>query len=71
MSSKKDGRYDRIYKQIQVLISPVNNPISRMATIAALLHHKMDNFYWTGFYLIDNGELHVGPYQHVHLKQLP
>ena len=34
-----------------------------MATIAAVLHHKMKGFFWTGFYLLDDGELIVGPYQ--------
>ena len=34
-----------------------------MATINAVLHHKMPGFFWTGFYLLDNGELLVGPYQ--------
>ncbi len=34
-----------------------------MATVAALLHHKMPHFFWTGFYLLDKGDLVVGPYQ--------
>jgi GAF domain-containing protein len=34
-----------------------------MATIVALLHHKMAHFFWTGFYLLDKSELVVGPYQ--------
>lgn len=34
-----------------------------MATIAAVLHQKMDYFFWTGFYLLRDGELIVGPYQ--------
>jgi GAF domain-containing protein len=34
-----------------------------MATVAAVLHHKMDGFFWTGFYLLSNGKLIVGPYQ--------
>lgn len=34
-----------------------------MSTIAAVLHQKMDYFFWTGFYLLDKGELIVGPYQ--------
>jgi GAF domain-containing protein len=34
-----------------------------MATIAALLHNKMPHFFWTGFYLLEAGELVVGPYQ--------
>ncbi len=34
-----------------------------MVTINAILHHKMDGFFWTGFYLLKEGELRVGPYQ--------
>ncbi len=34
-----------------------------MATILAVLHHKMDGFFWTGFYLLQEGKLQVGPYQ--------
>lgn len=34
-----------------------------MATIAAVLHHKMEYFFWTGFYLLKDGRLQVGPYQ--------
>lgn len=34
-----------------------------MATVAAVLHHKMDGFFWTGFYLLNDGTLLVGPYQ--------
>ena len=31
--------------------------------MVAVLHGKMDYFFWTGFYLLDEGELIVGPYQ--------
>ena len=34
-----------------------------MATVTAILHHKMPHFFWTGFYILDVGELIVGPYQ--------
>jgi GAF domain-containing protein len=34
-----------------------------MATVAAVIHHKMDGFFWTGFYLLSDGTLLVGPYQ--------
>lgn len=61
--SAKLKRYERIYTQAAKLTEPIENPISRMSTIASLLHYKMNNFFWTGFYLIDNGELLVGPYQ--------
>jgi GAF domain-containing protein len=35
-----------------------------MATVCALLHHKMPHHLWTGFYFVAGAdELHVGPYQ--------
>ena len=61
--SKKSGRYERLYQQIKDLLVKSNNPISAMATISAVLHHKMDGFFWTGFYLLQNDKLQVGPYQ--------
>ncbi len=60
---KKEARYGRIYKQLSVLVLKSNNTQARMATIIALLHHKMANYYWTGFYLTDNGEMTVNMYQ--------
>ena len=60
---KKAGRYERLYKQISELIVKSNNPLSTMATIVAVLHHKMDHYFWTGFYLLQDEKLQVGPYQ--------
>ncbi len=60
---KKEGRYGRIYTQLKELVLKSNNTQARMATIIAVLHHKMDYFFWTGFYLIDNGEMTVNIYQ--------
>jgi len=60
---KKEGRYSRLYAQISELLIKSNNPVSNMSTIVAVLHHKMDYFFWTGFYLLQDGKLQVGPYQ--------
>jgi L-methionine (R)-S-oxide reductase len=57
------ARYDRVYIQLEELLNQTNNTITRMATIAALLHHKMQGFSWTGFYLLKDDKLTVGPYQ--------
>ena len=59
----KENKYLRIINQIEGLIKEIDNPLSRMATINAILHFKMSGFFWTGFYLLSNGELLVGPYQ--------
>lgn len=62
---RRAGRYERIYAQLQELIegrSP--NLIAAMATMCAVLHHKLSHHLWTGFYFVHNeNELHVGPYQ--------
>jgi len=63
ISTQKEGRYERIYSQLQELLKDSPNIVARMATMVAVLHHKMDYFFWTGFYLLDDGELIVGPYQ--------
>ena len=34
-----------------------------MATINAVLYHKMESFFWVGFYLFQEEKLQVGPYQ--------
>lgn len=62
-NNKKEAWYKRIYAQIAELTHPIDNPIAKMSTIIALLHHKLDYFFWTGFYLLDNDCLTVGPYQ--------
>ena len=60
---KKEGRYSRIYSQLSELILKSNSVSARMATIVAVLHHKMDYFFWTGFYLMEKGEMTVNIYQ--------
>ncbi len=57
------ARYERIAAQLAELFGKTRDPLARMATIAALLHHKMPHFFWTGFYRLVDGDLVVGPYQ--------
>ncbi len=61
--NKKEGRYRRIEKQLEELLLKSEDPLARMATACAVLHHKMDYFFWTGFYRLTDGKLVVGPYQ--------
>lgn len=57
------ARYERILDQLIPLVDKNPDPLSRMATSVALLHHKMNHFFWTGFYRLAGGDLIVGPYQ--------
>ena len=60
---KKEGRYQRLYTQIEQLLQKSPDQTAAMATIAAVLYHKMEYFFWCGFYLVDGQRLIVGPYQ--------
>ena len=60
---KKAGRYERVHAQLIPLLQKTEDPVARMATIAAVLSHKFSHYFWCGFYRIIEGELTVGPYQ--------
>ena len=59
----KINQYDRIIAQLSILLPKSADEQARMATVAALLHHKMRHFFWTGFYELKNGRLVVKLYQ--------
>ncbi|MBN1415387.1 MAG: GAF domain-containing protein [Bacteroidales bacterium] len=63
MEIRKARKYVRIYTQLEILMQSCSDPLARMATINAILYHKMESFSWVGFYLLSNGQLIVGPYQ--------
>ena len=59
----KAARYNRIHDQLAELLRKSEDPGARMATLCALLHHKMPGFFWTGVYMIREGKLVVANYQ--------
>ena len=64
MSGRMHRRYRSIRAQLVEQLAVSSDPVARMATIVALLHHKLPRTSWTGFYRkIENGDLLVGPYQ--------
>jgi len=72
MPGKKLDRYLRIRLQLSELLSKSDDLIAGMATINAILYHKMNNFFWVGFYLLKDNRLLVGPYQGtLACKELP
>jgi len=59
----KNKLYQRIYLQLQELLGKTQDIDARMATVSAVLHHKLGMVLWTGFYSLKNGELLVKTYQ--------
>ena len=62
-TKKKISRYSRIYHQLMELLLKPGDLDAKLTTITAVLHHKMDYFFWTGFYFLQEGELLVKTYQ--------
>jgi len=60
---RKRTRYERIRDQLAGLFAKPADRQARMATAAALLHHKFEHYFWCGFYRLVDGDLLVGPYQ--------
>lgn len=59
----KKNRYERLYQQVKEQIENSDDLVANMASVIAIIHHKMPYFFWTGFYRLVEGELIVGPYQ--------
>ncbi len=61
--SSKLAKYDRLYEQIKSYILTTEDIWARLATMEAVLHHKMQSFFWTGVYVLQDDELIVRSYQ--------
>ena len=59
----KSERYEHIYQQLNDLFKKTEDLDARMATVSAILHHKLPKLLWTGFYSLKAGELLVKTYQ--------
>jgi len=62
----KANIYADVTREIRAVIENEPSRIARYATVSCLLNDAFDDFFWTGFYLVDphkDRELVVGPYQ--------
>ena len=58
----KRQRYAQFLEQFAPLIEGEKNEISVLANTSAALKEAF-GFFWIGFYLVHEGELHLGPFQ--------
>ena len=62
--TQKEEVYRRVRGEIETVLEGETDLMASMATIACLLHHSFDHFFWTGFYrVVAPQELLIGPYQ--------
>lgn len=62
LSAGKEEKYQSLLPQIAALIGPEGDTTANLANIVAALHHTF-SFWWTGFYLVKDNELVLGPFQ--------
>lgn len=63
MTEVKETNYDLLQKQVASLIEDESNLIAILSNVSALLNDSLDQINWVGFYLIENNELILGPFQ--------
>ncbi|CAH0126623.1 Free methionine-R-sulfoxide reductase [Peribacillus sp. Bi96] len=60
---KKEKNYDLVQKQLFALIEDETNRIANLSNAAALLNLFLDEINWVGFYLYEEDQLILGPFQ--------
>lgn len=59
---EKTDKYEMLYRQLESLLDGETDEIANMANTAALIHETF-GFWWTGFYIVKDGQLVLGPFQ--------
>lgn len=66
LPAAKAERYAAVAQEIAAVLDGEPNLTARMATVASMLANSFEDYFWTGFYVVDpakDRELVVGPYQ--------
>src|SRR4051812_36206916 len=61
--ANKTECYRELLAQCNALIAGEMDPVANMANCAAVIFHSLPNLNWTGFYLLKDRELVLGPFQ--------
>ncbi len=62
-AKEKEAVYANALKSLDAILQGETHDILKMSTINCILREALPYYFWTGFYLVHNGELIVGPYQ--------
>jgi len=57
------ANYTMLSKQLDALLTGETNAIANFSNASALLNQFFDQINWVGFYLMEDGELVLGPFQ--------
>lgn len=59
----REENYDLVIKQLHALLEGESNRIANLSNASALLNQFLERINWVGFYLMEDGELVLGPFQ--------
>lgn len=62
-SGTRAEQYAMLGKQLDALLTGETNRIANLSNAAALLNQFLERINWAGFYLMEEGELVLGPFQ--------
>ncbi|AYC29858.1 GAF domain-containing protein [Paenisporosarcina cavernae] len=62
-SENLEANYVLLTKQLRALIQGEENIVANLSNASALLNQFLDRINWVGFYLMEHGELVLGPFQ--------
>lgn len=59
----KEKQYEMLHKQLKALLEDEPNRIANLSNASALLNQFLNETNWVGFYLMEDVELVLGPFQ--------
>mgnify|MGYP004701607921 FL=1 len=59
---EKTNDYSLLLKQVEALIQGEPDYIANMANVASFVYHMISDLNWTGFYLLKEDDLVLGPF---------
>lgn len=59
----REENYRLLIQQLQALLEGEYNTIANLSNASALLNQFLSDVNWVGFYLMENGQLVLGPFQ--------
>lgn len=62
-NGNREEKYQLVVKQLKALLEGEKNAIANLSNASALLNQFLDRINWVGFYLVEDGELVLGPFQ--------
>ncbi len=62
-TNNREKNYETLLQQLEALIEGETNVIANLSNASALLNQFLDDINWVGFYLWEDDELVLGPFQ--------